>query len=144
LDTQRLLAVFDTNILVRLALSKTLASQRMWDAFTSGRFGLLISVSMLAEVERVLHYSRIATQHNLSEERIQSFLDVLRAQCVMTEEMYQVSRVHEDPSDDIFLACALEGDANYLVSEDPHLRDIIEYHGIRIIGLAEFQKIVGL
>ncbi len=55
-----------------------------------------------------------------------------------------MDRVKEDPDDNIFLACAVEGDADYLVSEDPHLRNIKYYHGVQIIGLADFQKIVGL
>jgi len=144
MSVRRVVACFDTNILVRLALSKTSASQRMWDAFTDGQFGLLISESILAEVNRVLHYNRIATRHKLTEEHIQNFLRVLVAQAVITQDLYEVARVHADPTDNIFLACALEGEADYLVSEDPHLREIENYHGVQIIGLAKFQKIVGL
>jgi len=104
----------------------------------------LVSESILAEVDRVLHYGRIATRHNLSETHIRNFLNVLRTQAIITQDLYAVARVHANPSDDIFLACALEGAADYLVSEDPHLREIENYHSVQIIGLGEFQKIVGL
>jgi hypothetical protein len=141
---QKIFVVFDTNILIRLALGKTSASTRMWNAFTDGQFVLLISTATLSELDRVLHYGRIAVKQKLTEERIQNFLDVLRTQAMMTAGLYEVSRVEVDATDDVFLACALEGGADYLVSEDPHLRDLGEYHGVQIIGLDQFQKIIGL
>lgn len=105
---------------------------------------MLVSGSILSELDRVLHYARIAVKQGLPEEQIQNFVSVLRTQTVMTHDLYQVSRVEADATDDVFLACALEGGADYLVSEDPHLRDLGEYHGVQIVGLDQFQKIIGL
>lgn len=39
-----------------------------------------------------------------------------------------------DPDDEIFLLCALDGDAGYLVSEDPHLRDLRMHYQRPVIG----------
>jgi hypothetical protein len=39
MSSSRVLGCFDTNILVRLVLAKTPASQRMWNAFTDGNLG---------------------------------------------------------------------------------------------------------
>jgi predicted nucleic acid-binding protein len=36
------------------------------------------------------------------------------------------------------LACALAGEAEYIVSGDPHLLDLREYQGIRILSPAAF------
>ena len=138
------LAVFDSNILVRIALAKTQAIKRLWDAAQSGIYRLVISPSILTELERVLNYSRIGQKYGLTHTAISSFLGKLRKAAFVTDDLYEVFRVYADPTDNIFLACALEGNVDYLVSEDPHLRDIVEYHGIQIIGLEEFQKIVGL
>lgn len=137
-------AVFDSNILVRIALAKTQAINRLWDAAQAGTYRLVVSPNILKELNRVLHYIRIARKNNLTDVDISRFLFALRKAAFITEDLYEVSRVHADPSDDVFLACALEGGADYLVSEDPHLRNIEIYHGIRIIGLGEFQKIIGL
>ncbi|MBC8449754.1 MAG: hypothetical protein H8D78_18640 [Chloroflexi bacterium] len=51
-----------------------------------------------------------------------------------------VKKVEADPSDDKFLACALEGDADFIVSEDPHLRNLKQYQGTRIISLEQFSR----
>jgi len=37
-----------------------------------------------------------------------------------------------DPTDEIVLACAVEGQADLVVSGDHHLLDLGEYHGIPI------------
>ena len=39
---------------------------------------------------------------------------------------------------------ALEGAADYIISEDPHLRDLKDYQGITIIGLEQFSEKLGL
>ncbi len=50
---------------------------------------------------------------------------------------YVVRNIEADPSDDKFLACALEGDADCIVSEDPQLRDLKAYQGIQIVSMAQ-------
>jgi hypothetical protein len=34
--------------------------------------------------------------------------------------------------------------ADYLVSDDPHLRDLKYYHGVQIISLEQFSALLGL
>lgn len=48
--------------------------------------------------------------------------------------------VKEDPDDDKFLAAAIEGKADYVVSGDKPLLNIKEYRGIKIISPADFMK----
>ncbi len=45
----------------------------------------------------------------------------------------------EDPEDDVVVACAVNGNADYIVSGDRrHLLPLREYQGIRIISPADF------
>lgn len=46
--------------------------------------------------------------------------------------------VGEDPSDDRVLECAVEVDADYIVSGDKHLLRLGEYLNIKIIGSVAF------
>jgi putative PIN family toxin of toxin-antitoxin system len=139
-----IIAVFDSNILVRIALAKTNRVKQLWQAAQAGRYRLLISESILAELGRVLRYPRIRERYKLTDVTIDDFLNSLRLVAFTTQDLYQVSRVQADETDNIFLACALEGNADYVVSEDPHLRDIKDYQGISIIGIVDFQKVIGL
>lgn len=140
----RFTAVLDTNILVRLALKRTANAQGVWDAFLSGAFQLALSESILDEVERVLRYPRIARKNKLTAAIRAEFLTALRENAILVEELYEVERVVPDPTDDKFLACALEAYADYVVSEDNHLREIKYFHGVQIVGLAQFQKELGI
>jgi len=46
--------------------------------------------------------------------------------------------IREDPSDDIFLACAAAGKAGFIVSGDKHLLGLRRYLKIRIVSVATF------
>jgi predicted nucleic acid-binding protein len=52
--------------------------------------------------------------------------------------VYQTSRITKDPTDNKFLACALESKADYLISGDKHLREIKHFHGVKIIDVKAF------
>lgn len=47
-----------------------------------------------------------------------------------------------DSDDDQVLACALAGNADYVVSGDPHLLEIHEYNDIPILTASEFLSLL--
>jgi len=143
-EPRHLIVVLDTNALVRVALAKSPLARALRFALEEGVFILLTSDEILLELDRVLHYPRIAVHHALTEDIIQEFESVVRSVAVVVPGLYVVRRIEADPDDDKFLACALEGDADYIVSEDPHLRDLKSYQGIAIISLAQFSTRLGL
>lgn len=143
-DSHRLIVVLDTNALVRVALAKSPLARSLRSAFERGDFVLLMSEEIFAELGRVLRYSRIASRHALSEAVIEEFERAVRNVSVIVPGQYVVRKIEADPSDDKFLACALEGDADCIVSEDPHLRDLKAYQGIQIISMAQFSERLGL
>jgi putative PIN family toxin of toxin-antitoxin system len=143
-DESKPIAVFDTNALVRVALAKTRAARAMRVAWEESGFLLLMSEEILEELGLVLRYPRIAERHALSEAVIQDFEASVRSASVLVPGLYVVKKVEADPSDDKFLACALEGDADFIVSGDPHLRDLKRYQGIQIISLERFSRELGL
>jgi len=143
-DEPKLVAVLDTNALVRVALAKTRAAKAIRVAWEEGDFLLLISEDILEELGRVLRYPRIAERHALTELALRDFEVSVRSAAVLVPGLYAVRKIEADPSDDRFLACTLEGDADFIISEDPHLRDLKQYQGIRIISLEQFSKKLGL
>jgi len=56
----------------------------------------------------------------------------------ITTGRYRLQKITDIPSDDMFLSCAMESVADYIVSRDPHLRNLKQYHGIRIIYVNGF------
>ena len=51
-------------------------------------------------------------------------------------------KVKEDPEDNKFIACAIEGKADYIVSGDGHLLNLKHYKGIQIVDANSFLKIL--
>ena len=48
--------------------------------------------------------------------------------------------VKDDPDDDKFIECAMECDAEFIISGDKHLLSMKKYEGIDIINVATFLK----
>ena len=53
-----------------------------------------------------------------------------------------VDAVKDDPGDTMFLACALDAEADFIVSDDAHLNSLKSFHGIQIVDTAVFLKIM--
>jgi len=137
-------AVFDTNVLVRMALGRTPVARLLRAVWENGGFALVISEKIMDELAHVMRYPRIAERYNFTETDWRNFEAALRGTASIVPGLYLVERIEADPSDNKFLACVLEGHADYLVSDDPHLRDLKYYHGVQIIPLEQFSALLGL
>ena len=133
--------VLDTNVLVSGVISEKGAPRRILDVWKKEHFVLVTSIAIIAEIVRVLHYPHIKNKYRLKEDDIQSVETTLANDALVLEDMYKVRR-SRDPEDDIFLACALEGRADYIVSGDPHLLEIKYYHGVQIISPSQLLEIL--
>jgi uncharacterized protein len=94
-------------------------------------------------VSRVLSYPRIKARFNPKEENVRRFFRLIFRKAIISKDVYQTDRIVDDPTDNKFLACALEKKADYIVSRDPHLRNLKHYRGIQIIDATTFIAKVG-
>jgi hypothetical protein len=114
-------------------------------AWREGRFELVVSPSILAEVRRVLLYPRLQRKHGWSEAEVDAFLDRLRAAALVVSGQLNLQVVPEDPTDDKYVSCAVEAGAEYIITGDEHLKSVGEYQGIRILAPAQFlQDVLGV
>lgn len=60
----------------------------------------------------------------------------------MTPGNVNLQAVPADPDDNLILACAVEGEAEFIVSGDRHLRDLRSFQGIRIVNPTTFLKVI--
>lgn len=133
-------AVIDTSVMVSVAFAKEGIAKKLRDLIADSAFVLVTSKAILKELYEVLHYPHIIKRFKPSEEDIDEFIGMIIENSVITEGTYSVEGITEDPKDDMFIACALEGNADYIVSRDPHLRNIKHFHGIQIIDATTFIK----
>ncbi|MEW6584408.1 MAG: putative toxin-antitoxin system toxin component, PIN family [Nitrospirota bacterium] len=121
-----------------LLLGKDTLSSTLQDLWVHREFELATSIEILREVSRVLQYPRIRERFKPKEENIRRFFKLIFRKAIITKDLYSTDRITDDPSDNIFLACALESNADYVVSRDPHLRNLKHFHGVRIIDVKAF------
>ena len=133
-------AVLDTNVFVSSALSKNPSSptREVIDRWKRGEFVLLICTSLAEEViEKLL-------DHSVDAEKVEVLVETLAnlAEWVVVPEE-KIKALLSDPDDNVVVACAVEGKANYLVTYDPHF-DLLkgEYRGIKIIKAIPFLEVL--
>jgi len=134
--------VLDANVLVSAILSPRGAPAQILTAWRAAQFDLVISRAILAELNRVLHYPKIAKRHRWSEEQLQAFLNNLAHIAILTPGVLTLAVITEDPPDDRYLECAVEGEAAYIVSGDRLLLRLRVYRGIPILTPRAFLEVL--
>lgn len=128
--------VLDTNTLISSILFKgELAG--IVDLWKGGKIVPVVSRGTFDEFRTVLGYPKFRlTQSEMKpiiEEEVLPFFDVV-------EIVGEVNRVCKDPDDDKFIACALSASAEFVVSGDKDLCDVVSYKKIKIIKPSDLLK----
>lgn len=140
---QRLIkAVIDTNILISglFAASGTIAD--LMELWISRKFDLVTSPEILDELYRVLHKPTIQKHFSPSEDEIAEYLEDIKEGAIITPNLYQTNKIKKDPSDNKFLACAIETKADFIVSGDKHLKEVKHFYGIGIVDAKSFVEMI--
>lgn len=131
-------AVLDANVFVSAILSPRGFPAKILAAWHAERFHLVSSQPILEEISRVLHYPKIVRRHRWPEEKVRLFIEDLAHLAILTPSQRALNVIPEDPSDNRYLECAVEGDAEYVVSGDQHLLQLATYQRIKILAPMEF------
>lgn len=110
-------------------------------AWRTGAFELVTSDAILKDLRRVLLYPHIRKRHSMSNEEIELFVDSLAMGATRTPGQLTVHAVKNDPADDKILACAQEGQVDFVVASDEHLTQLGAYAGIPIVTPRQFLEI---
>ena len=103
-----------------------------------GVIELAISPPILEEFKIVVHRPRIQQKYNLLDSDIAEYLEVLRAFTVLVPGTITINAVLDDPDDNIIIACAIEAEANVIISGDQHLLSLGSYQEIPIVKAVDF------
>jgi putative PIN family toxin of toxin-antitoxin system len=99
---------------------------------------LLMSEAICGEILRVLTYPKIRNRLNRSDEYLADFVERLRTIAIITPGALSLDPLASDPDDTKYLACAVEGNADFIISGDRHLTELKSFRGIRIVDPATF------
>jgi uncharacterized protein len=130
--------VLDTNVLISALVSNKGASAQNLARCRAGEIELLTSPDSIDELRRVLTYPRIRKRLQYSEDQIDRFVAFLEQAAIVFDTSTQMPAITADADDDKFIALALAGEAQYIVSGDDHLLRLGHYQGITILKPAAF------
>lgn len=134
--------VLDANQFVSALLKQGSNSDQIISMLREDKVKLLMSEEIISEINNVLLYPKILKRHGKTPEYIAGFIRKLRAVSVMTNVGLTIDAVKDDPSDNKYLECAIEGGADFIISGDSHLKVLKVFRGIRIVSPADFLMIV--
>lgn len=127
------LIVLDTNIIISAFFWKG-HPRDIYDLAKDEKIILLYSKKLEAELIRVLSYSKFG----LTPSEIFPIVNNLRKHVQFIEAKSKIEIIKKDPTDNIFLKCAMDGKADYILSGDHHLLNIDSFKGIPIITAKDF------
>jgi len=120
-------AVLDVGQFVSATIQARGHPAQILAAWRAGRFELITSTAILDDLRRVLRYPRLRKRHCWTDEEIELFVDSIALAATLTPGDLEVNAVAEDPTDNKVVACAVEGQADYLVASDDHLLKLERY-----------------
>ena len=127
-------AVFDTNVFIAAFVSSGICARILLRA-RRGRFQLIGCPYIFKEFEQVLIKKFSVTRN---EARDASRL-IAEATHAIVDPAEPVTGVCRDPDDDAILACALAGEADYLITGDADLLALKHFEGTQILSPRNFE-----
>jgi putative PIN family toxin of toxin-antitoxin system len=131
--------VLDTNVFVSSLLVKVGVPAQVIDAWRARRYVLVTSPAIIAEARVTLGYPRIRRKYSITDGDIEGLIDLLQHDALLVPgETDTAGAIPADPTDEKILACALDGQADLIVSGNLHLLDLVQYQGIPILNARQF------
>jgi len=133
--------VIDTNVLVSFLLAAGPAVSVLLDAWEEEQIEVVTSPLIYEEFLRLVSRPRIRA--HIFPEAAEALARRLEQDASWVPGHLELAGVTDDPDDDMFVAAAVEGQVDYIVSRDPHLLNLGDYLGIKIINAREFAGLLG-
>jgi putative PIN family toxin of toxin-antitoxin system len=135
-------AVLDVGQYVSATIQSRGHPAQILAAWRADAFELVTSDAILEDLRRVLFYPHIRKRHQWSDDQIALFIDSISLAATRTPGWLTVQAVKDDPADDKILACAQEGQVDFVVASDEHLTKLGSFADIPIVTPRRFLEIL--
>ena len=126
--------VLDTNCLLA-SLSRNQEEYIIWKSLQEGRFNLCVTNEILDEYVEVL-------QRNISPTIAENvmFLMLNLDNLIFVDTYFKFNLITADPDDNKFVDCAIAANAEYIVTNDKHFKEleIVDFPRVKHISIDEF------
>lgn len=125
--------VFDTNVLISATLWDNSEAQKILFKCIKNDIKIFSSKEIIEEYKRILE-----RDFDYRDEEIREILEKVFRFLSLVIPKNKVDIVKEDSDDNKIIECALESNADYIITYDKHLLNLKSYNGIKIIKPDEF------
>ena len=126
--------VLDTNCLLA-SLSRNQEEYIIWRSLQEGRFNLCVTNEIIDEYVEVL-------QRNISPTIAENvmFLLLNLNNLIFVDTYFKFNLITADPDDNKFVDCAIAANAEYIVTNDKHFKEleIVDFPRVKHISIDEF------
>jgi uncharacterized protein len=118
--------VFDCMIFLQALISPKSVAFKLFEYLEVNRFTLFISREILAEVKNVLNRDYIRNSNpQITDEAVETFLEEVLQKAVLIKTVPPKFKYSRDPKDEKYINLAIEAEADFLVSRDKDLLDLM-------------------
>ena len=133
--------VLDTNVLVSGTFWNG-DSAEIIERIDKGELELIISKELIEEYEEVIVRDEIMDKIEGKNLALNESAKKIINDAIVVEPFQKFDAVKDDSKDNKIIDCAVEGNVDYIVSQDNHLLKLKEFMGIRIVKPEEFLEIL--
>jgi putative PIN family toxin of toxin-antitoxin system len=128
--------VLDTNVLLQI-LGRFSPYHKIWESFLNEEIILCTSNEILLEYEEILKQKASSVIADLFLKTIEFSNNVIKK-----DPFYKLQLITNDSDDNKFVDCAFATQANFIVTNDAHFKELlnITFPKIPIISLDDFYK----
>lgn len=154
-ENENLSAVFDCMVYLQAAISEKSPAAELFRQIENGKVLLFVSNEILSEIRDVLTRSRVLVKYpHLTVEYVEKFLNRVLKKAVLLKKIRNHFQLPRDPKDEKYVNLAVEAEADYIVTRDKDLLDLMtgidtqskefrqRFRPLRIIEPVEFLKII--
>ena len=147
--------VFDCMIFLQAVMSEKSITFKLFELMEENAFTLFVSNETLAEVKNVLSRPYIRTKNpQITDETVQTFLNRVLSKANLTNKIPKHFQYSRDPKDEKYINLAVAAEAQYIVSRDNDLLDLMtdfdveskafrqKFRRLKVVEPVEFLRIM--
>ena len=128
--------VLDTNIFISGIISPNSNAGRLIKEWEGNSFEMIMSQSLLEEIEQVLNYPKIIKIINWDKQTIKEFIEYLHFFTTVVDISYVDYHFELDPNDNHIIKTYIAGKCDYLITGDKALLTLKDE--FNVIALSKF------
>ena len=135
---KRFRIVLDTNVIISGILFGGIP-RSILNMLISGQHDFFLSIAIIEEIREVLNRPKFGFDSG----NAMLVAEELHSLCAIVRPTRSVNVLIDDPDDNKILECAVEANAEIIISGDSHLLSLGSYEGIKILTPKQFSDFTG-